>query len=124
MNKRIKKLRNHYDLLQKDFGEKLGVSKQAVSNWETGAQKIPESQILAISRFFGVSADWLRNGSGEMFPSSTTSQRPEQSRDKIFVELIEIICKLDEKSLSTLKALAEQFEKECLADQSSSNHNS
>ncbi|MBP3530511.1 MAG: helix-turn-helix transcriptional regulator [Thermoguttaceae bacterium] len=114
MNKRLKLLRAHMDLKQDVFGEKLGVSKQAVSNWETGVQKIPESQILSISRTFNVSAEWLRTGKGEMFeqPQPKPTEKAAQSREEILAELITIACKLNKDNLFAVKTLAKQFEKE------------
>ena len=44
---------------QEELAEKLGVSRQAVSKWE-GAQSIPDlERVLAMSRLFGVSTDYL-----------------------------------------------------------------
>lgn len=117
MNKRLKLIRAHTDLNQKDFGKELGVSKQAVSNWETGNQEIPESQILSISRTFGISAEWLRTGVGEMIANTQTVEKPAQSRDEILAELITIACKLNKDNLFAVRTLAKQFEKELLAEQ-------
>lgn len=117
MNKRLKLIRAHIDLNQKDFGKELGVSKQAVSNWETGNQEIPESQILSISRTFGISAEWLRTGVGEMIANTQTVEKSAQSRDEILAELITIACKLNKDNLFAVRTLAKQFEKELLAEQ-------
>lgn len=117
MNKRLKLIRAHTDLNQKGFGKELGVSKQAVSNWETGNQEIPESQILSISRTFGISAEWLRTGAGEMIANTQTVEKPAQSRDEILAELITIACKLNKDNLFAVRTLAKQFEKELLAEQ-------
>ncbi len=47
---------------QEEFAIKLGVSRQAVSKWETG-QSVPDSEkAAAIGAYFGVSLDWLING--------------------------------------------------------------
>ena len=44
---------------QEEFAEKMGVSRQSVSKWES-AQSIPElDKILLMSRIFGVSTDFL-----------------------------------------------------------------
>lgn len=44
---------------QEELAEKLGVSRQSVSKWE-GAQAVPElSKIVAMSKIFGVSTDYL-----------------------------------------------------------------
>ena len=44
---------------QEELAEKLGVSRQSISKWE-GAQSVPDmNRILAMSRLFGVSTDYL-----------------------------------------------------------------
>ncbi|MBQ2558898.1 MAG: helix-turn-helix transcriptional regulator, partial [Lachnospiraceae bacterium] len=44
---------------QEDLADKLGVSRQSVSKWES-AQSIPDLQrILEMSKLFGVSTDYL-----------------------------------------------------------------
>lgn len=59
---RIYNLRKKSGLSQEEFADKLGVSRQAVSKWETG-QSVPDSEkAAAIGAFFGVSLDWLING--------------------------------------------------------------
>lgn len=59
---RIYNLRKKSGLSQEEFADKLGVSRQAVSKWETG-QSVPDSEkAAAIGSFFGVSLDWLING--------------------------------------------------------------
>ncbi len=56
---KILKLRKEAGLSQEAFAEKLGVSRQSVSKWESGVS-IPETdKILAMSELFGVSTDYL-----------------------------------------------------------------
>lgn len=59
LGEKIYKLRTERGLSQETFGDKLGVSRQSVSKWET-EQSIPElEKIIALSEFFGVSTDYL-----------------------------------------------------------------
>lgn len=46
-------------LSQEELAEKLGVSRQAVSRWESGAAMPDSPNLLQISNLFGVSADYL-----------------------------------------------------------------
>lgn len=56
---KITQLRKKAGWSQEELAEQLGVSRQSVSKWE-GAQSIPDmNKILAISRLFGVSVDYL-----------------------------------------------------------------
>ena len=67
---RIYNLRKKSGLSQEEFADKLGVSRQAVSKWETG-QSVPDSEkAAAIGAFFGVSLDWLINGTETVTPAS------------------------------------------------------
>lgn len=56
---KIIELRKKNGWSQEELAEQLGVSRQAVSKWE-GAQSIPDMErVLAMSRLFGVSTDYL-----------------------------------------------------------------
>ena len=56
---RIKELRNAQNLTQVQLADKLGVSKQTVSNWENG--NIPPSidMLLVLTNYFHCTADFL-----------------------------------------------------------------
>lgn len=56
---KITELRKKAGWSQEELADKLGVSRQAVSKWE-GAQSVPDlERIIAMSRLFGVSTDYL-----------------------------------------------------------------
>lgn len=44
---------------QEELAERIGVSRQAVSRWESGAAKPDTDKVIAICDLFGVSADYL-----------------------------------------------------------------
>lgn len=57
--------RTKLDLSQEQFAEQMGVSRQAVSKWETG-QSLPDlDKIVMMSRVFGVTTDYLL-GEGDL----------------------------------------------------------
>lgn len=73
---RIYNLRKKSGLSQEEFADKLGVSRQAVSKWETG-QSVPDSEkAAAIGAFFGVSLDWLISGAEVSAPASAVVAMP------------------------------------------------
>jgi len=49
----------------KDAAEKLGVSQPTVSSWESGRKSPPIEQIIAMSKLYGVSSDFLLGLVGE-----------------------------------------------------------
>lgn len=67
IHERIKALRKSLDLSGEAFGEKIGISKTAVSYLENGKNSLTESNIILICNIWDVSEDWLRHGTGDMF---------------------------------------------------------
>jgi transcriptional regulator with XRE-family HTH domain len=59
LNERIKLLRIGRGLSQVDLAEKLGVSKQSVSNWENDNIQPSIEMLVKISHIFSVSTDYL-----------------------------------------------------------------
>ena len=56
---KILNLRTEYGYSQETLAEKLNVSRQAVSKWESGATLPETDKVIALSNFFGVSTDYL-----------------------------------------------------------------
>lgn len=81
MNKRIKELRKYMGLSQEEFGNRLGISKSAISKIEKGDFEPAQRTIKAICREFNVSYAWLVDGKGEMF-----SNIPETILDELIDE--------------------------------------
>ena len=59
VGKRLKKLRNEYKLTQTQLGEKLGVGKTTISNYETGNSFPDNDMLIRLSEIFNVSTDYL-----------------------------------------------------------------
>lgn len=57
--KRIKELRVSLKMNQIEFANKLNVTKQCVSNWESGYIQPSIDTLIRITETFSVSADWL-----------------------------------------------------------------
>lgn len=73
MNERIRKIRKELGLSGEKFGEKLGVTRVAISNIENGNRNVTDQMFKSICREFNVNPDWLRNGEGEMLDLPITS---------------------------------------------------
>lgn len=59
LGQRIQELRKQNNLSQEALGEKLGVSRQAISKWESDLT-IPEiDKLITLSKLFGVPVGWL-----------------------------------------------------------------
>ena len=85
VGERILKLRKEKKLSREALGAKVGVSKTAVMNWETGENSPKIEFIEGLAKYFGVSFDWLATGHGEMDKRSDIVDftRDEPARDVI-----------------------------------------
>lgn len=56
---RVKELRTSLGLNQVEFGKKIGVTKQCISNWESGYIQPSVDMLRRIAETFSVSTDYL-----------------------------------------------------------------
>ena len=61
MSDKIIKLRKINGWSQEELAEKLNVSRQAISRWESNTAQPDATNILKISKLFGVTTDYLLN---------------------------------------------------------------
>ena len=67
INERIKYIRKDLKMSQKDFGEKIGLKPNSLSDIETEKNSVTEQTLKAVCREFNVSEQWLRKGEGEIY---------------------------------------------------------
>lgn len=67
MKERIYKLRKEFGLTLDKFGDRLGVTKTAISRLEKGDRNVTDQMVRSICREFNVREEWLRDGVGPMF---------------------------------------------------------
>lgn len=112
MNERIKEIRKKLDKTQEEFASKLGLSRNFITQIETGAKKPSDRTISDICREFNVNETWLRTGEGEMFLNNEISLMQwagtvlggsDESFKKRFVNMLS---KLNEKDWETLEKIA------------------
>ena len=84
LSDRIQALRREKGLSQEELAEQIGVSRQAVSKWES-AQFSPDiDKIIQLSEFFGTTTDYLLKG-------VTPTENPARSLRQIAPTLLTII---------------------------------
>ena len=66
MEQRIRAIRKAQKLTQAEFGRRVGVKGNTVTNYEIGLRAPSEAVLRSICREFNVSELWLRTGEGEM----------------------------------------------------------
>lgn len=64
---RVKEVRKTLGLTLEKFGEKIGVTKTAISRIEKSERNLTEQMIKSICREFNVDYIWLTTGEGKMF---------------------------------------------------------
>ena len=110
MRKRIGQLRKSLGLTQKQFGEKIGVQRGTVTNYELGRNIPTETVRLMISKIYGVRREWLETGEGEMFKKKNRYEQAWDMSEKYLKDenemfrqrLISAISELSEDQLAIL----------------------
>ena len=108
MNNRIKAVREALKLSQREFGEKLGVSRDVISNLEYDRVKPKELLLGHICTLYRVNPHWLKTGEGEMFDDNPAETAKIEEAIRIFkslrpefqdyaLEQIRMLVKLQEK---------------------------
>ena len=71
LSDKIARLRRDKGWSQEELAERLDVSRQSVSKWESGVSQPDVDRVLAMSRLFGVSTDYLLKDGPEPAPRLT-----------------------------------------------------
>ena len=117
MKERIKKVRKSEGLTQVEFGERIGVKGNTVTNYETGLRTPTDAVLLSICREFNVNQDWLRTGNGEMFVELSKDEQIsamlgeiQRLGDENFkYRLVSALCKLSESDWTALENLVDMI---------------
>ena len=80
---RIARCRKQLNLSQEGLGEKVGVSRQAISKWESDATLPDIDKLIALSRLFQVSVGWLLGVEEQPEPMPEKAQISEELLLKI-----------------------------------------
>lgn len=62
-SERIRQTRREKKITQEALGKRVGVSKGAISQWESGATEPNGENLVNLAKALGVSAEWILNGS-------------------------------------------------------------
>ena len=64
LGERIKEIRKDNKLTQKEFADKISVSRPFISRIEADKEKPSETLMKLISATFGIELDWIMQGTG------------------------------------------------------------
>ncbi len=79
LSERIYKFRRKKGLSQEQLAEKIGVSRQAISKWESGTSTPELEKLLALSECFGITLDKLVKDEAENQEISEASPKSEEN---------------------------------------------
>lgn len=65
ISERIREIRLNAELLQYEFGERLGVGRVTVNRWENFSQLPPMKMIRKMAKEFNTTPQWILYGSDE-----------------------------------------------------------
>ena len=111
---RVKEIRKSLGLTLEKFGDKVGVTKVAISNIEKGNRNLTDQMAISICREFNVNENWLRTGEGEMFIELSRDEQIAEfvgrtlstESDSFKKRFIAMLAKLDESDWQTLEKIA------------------
>jgi repressor LexA len=102
----IKLLRTQNKMSQKQLGEKLGITQQAIGKWESNKSEPDNAMIVSIAKLFNVSTDFILHGADKQQSSVSEpklillarhlDELPKEDRDfliKNFEETIDMFMK-------------------------------
>lgn len=120
MKSRIKQIRKNENLTQIEFGERIGVKGNTITNYENGLRTPTDAIILSICREFRVNENWLRTGEGEPYIKRTRNQEIQSFANDVMEDIDEsfrkrfviALSKLDESDWNTIKKIADELSKE------------
>lgn len=104
---RVKEIRELEGLSQEEFGNRFGVTRSSISNFEKGKRKMSEQTLRSICREFNIEYLWLKNGDGNM--------KPNQTDDDILAQIDVIMCGESTIHKNMIKSLVSLSEEQLLA---------
>lgn len=100
-NLRLKQLRQRHKLTQSELADILGLKPTAISNYESKRNEPSFDKLIALSKYFDVSCDYLLGISDAYLPVGG------EVLDKDIVDFFNLYQQLDQDSATELKSYLE-----------------
>lgn len=88
---RLQELRKKAGYSQEQVAEKLGISRQAISKWESGQGKPEIDNIVRLTEIYEVSADYILLGNENRAITAVTEKKEINKEYRIAIGIIAII---------------------------------
>lgn len=117
MKDRIRKIRKDNNLTQVEFGERIGVKGNTITNYEKGLRNPTNAVLSMICKEFNVYDKWLKDGIGEPYINTTleddiaefVSNLPNEPDSSFKKKLLGVMAKLTEEQWEVLADIAEEL---------------
>ena len=107
MRNRVKELRKERKIHQSELASKINVSQQTISRIENGDNSLPADTLIDLSKFFGVSVDYILYLSDNRRTAEFQMEYQEFSERN--VDLFRIYDRLSDENQALICKLAEQL---------------
>lgn len=87
MKNRFKQIRESYNLSQREFGERIGVSRDVISNIEYGRVAPKDLIVKQVCKEYNVNEEWLRTGNGSPYLTEPAEMRRVNEAAALFQSL-------------------------------------
>ncbi|MDU1411544.1 MAG: helix-turn-helix transcriptional regulator [Clostridium sp.] len=111
LGEKLQLLRNNNRLSQEELGEKLGVSRQAISKWESGQSTPDLKKLIAISELYNITIDSLVKNEYEfdVFKSNEVSSVDNQEEKKEDNKNGQIVININKDSIFTSHSVEYEY---------------
>lgn len=111
LGEKLQLLRNNNRLSQEELGEKLGVSRQAISKWESGQSTPDLKKLIAISELYNITIDSLVKDEYEfdVFKSNEVSSVDNQEEKKEDNKNAQIVININKDSIFTSHSVEYEY---------------
>lgn len=102
---KIKQIRQHRHLTQQEVADRMGVSRNYISQWESGTRRINADQLIQYAKIVQVTLDYFNDNSPERTLFQTMAQLdqlfmdasvPEADKDKAYQDIMKVYLKSKE----------------------------
>lgn len=115
MNERVKEVRKTLGLTQAEFGNRLGLTRDAIANIECGRTEVKDIVAKSICREFSISLEWLTYGKGGMLDDDGDAQAVIDSvmmgENEFAKQTLVKFARLSEEHWRQLKAILDELER-------------
>lgn len=115
---RIKEIRKENHLTQKEFGERIGTTRDVITNIELGRVDAKDHMIKLISKEFDVNENWIKSGEGEKYPEISDDEKLARligktigADDEVRKNLILTLLELEEEDWEVIKKIYTDMQK-------------